>query len=134
METNKTPEQLLDQKDFGYRFKLLALILLISLNFKSQTNFKEFYFKNDLAFDYYRGAIISGGSSLILNKIIKKPFLSGLIGFTLGYAQGLIFERGLNGKIVSCMGTTGGTFVYIIHLNLKNKQEQEILKYKQLNN
>lgn len=100
-----------------------------------QTPLEKFYSKNDLAFDWYRGAIISGGTSLILNKAMKgkHPILCGLIGNVVAGAQGIILERGQSGKIVSCMGAAGGTMGYTIVLHLKavkRAEMEENMKYK----
>lgn len=81
----------------------------------------------DLTFDYYRGMGVSFVTSVITEKITHNQFLSGTIGFATGCAQGLILERGSSGKIVSCMGSCGGTFVYIIRCDIKYKKEQRKL-------
>lgn len=112
---------------------LIFLIIALSKNCHAQDKIKQFYFKNDLAFDYYRGTMISGGTSLMLNKVTKKPILSGIAGLIIGTAQGLIFERGQSGKTISCMGSVSGSFVYIIDLHLKEckrLEKLELEKYK----
>ena len=79
--------------------------------------------ETDLTLDYYRGAGITFFTAEITNYFTHKPFLSGVVGIIVGCGQGLILERGNDGKIVSCMGAAGlGNFAFIIHNNNKNNQ------------
>jgi hypothetical protein len=111
--------------------KKIILLLLISFSLKGQT----FFEKNDLAFDYYRAAFISTGTSLGLNHLTKGKYkgLCGLSGFFLASLQGFIFERHDPGKIASCMGAVSGQFSYIITLHLKEARKNEIIKIEKYN-
>lgn len=103
------------------------LLILISFSLNAQT----FLQKNDLAIDYYSRGLFVGFTSHFLNKVTKKPILSGVIGLGLGYAS-CYLERGINGKIVSSMGATSGMFGYAIYNDSKKRQLEKIYKYKRL--
>ncbi len=101
---------------------IICLLTSLTLCVRSQTII-QFIQKNDLTFDYYRAFGISLSSSLILNKVTKKPILSGGIGWVTGVGQGLLLERGLDGKLVSFMGGSLGVMIYCVIGNEKNKKE-----------
>lgn len=106
----------------------IFLFILISFSLSGQITIDK---NLDLAFDYYRGTAISWGTSEIINHFTKHPFLSGIIGLAIGTGQGLILERSEAGKIVSCMGSSAGSFCYIVRLDYKRKNI-DTLKYKNL--
>ena len=81
----------------------------------------------DLTFDYYRGMGVSLTTSLIVRKITKRDGYSGIAGFAAGCLQGILLERGSEGKIISCMGSFGGTFIYIPICISKIKRDEKRL-------
>lgn len=105
------------------------LSILISFSLSAQITIDKSKESLDLTLDYYRGTIICFGSTEVLTHYTHRPFLSGCIGFGIGAAQGLILERGAEGKVVSVMGSLLGTFCYIIRNDLRQKKTGYLVDY-----
>ncbi len=99
---------------------VFLLIFIASIKSFSQKNL-------DLTLDYYRALGVSLTTSLFVDKLTHNHLASGIIGLVAGSLQGLMLERGNDGKIVSCMGSFGGTFIFIPICTGKDKRAQRKL-------
>ena len=102
--------------------KKYLFILLFPVMLQAQYKwFPKLTPEQDLTFDYYSNVGLAGGVSEITNHYTHRPFLSGVCGFAAGAIRSC-FERGLNGKIVSAMGSWGGQLGFIIRNDQKKKR------------
>ena len=106
------------------KIAITIIILFISFRSFSQLTLDR---NTDLTYTYYRSLGISFASSVILEHITRRPFTAGVTGLAIGSLQGLILEKGGTSKIVSCMGSFGGSFVYVVRCDIKNKKQQKKL-------
>ena len=104
--------------------KIAIIILLISFRSFSQITLDR---NTDLTNTYYRSLGISLASSIILEKITHRPFTAGVTGLAIASLQGLMIEKGNTSRMVSCMGSFGGSFVYVVRCDIKNKKQQKKL-------
>lgn len=107
---------------------IICFLYFSTLYANSQTN--TLLNKYDSALDYYRAATVNVTSSFLCKKITKRVVISGFIGFSLGSGQGVIFERGINGKVISVMGSGFGSITYIVINHQKEIKNIENEKYK----
>ena len=115
--------------------KLILFILLFAFNCNSQiTNWEPKFMRNftseqDLTFDYYSRVITVVGISNGLQFLKVSPIKSDLIALGIG-ASTCLFERGLDGKIVSSFGTfTGAVANIIIRHEKELRYERRHTKY-----
>jgi len=105
--------------------KSLTLIFLFPFLMNGQYKwFPKLTPEQDLTFDYYSNLALSCGSSMIINHYTHKPILAGFCGVGLGFVRSM-FERGLDGKIVSNMGSVTGMFCYTIRNNERRNKARK---------
>jgi hypothetical protein len=78
--------------------------------------------EQDHTFDWYRGFGVSLVTSEAINYFTDDSFTAGAIGLGVGCLQGIVLERGLDGKILSCMGSVVGNFAFDIHMHTKRER------------